>query len=54
MSRLAGFRRLPFRERLFVKIAFDAPSSEYTDAILEHVKKGLPEDTLLQWQPGQL
>jgi len=53
VSRLAGSRPLPSRERFFVKIAFGAPSSEYTDVILEYLKKGLPDDTLLRWQPGE-
>lgn len=36
-----------------MKIAFDSPSSEFTDAILEHLKEALPGDTWLQWQPGK-
>lgn len=37
-----------------MKIAFVASSSEFINAILDHLKRGLPDDTLLQWQPGKL
>ncbi len=36
-----------------MKIAFVASSSEFIDAILEDLKKALPDDTLLQFQPGK-
>jgi phosphoglycerate dehydrogenase-like enzyme len=35
-----------------MRIGFFAPANEFTDAILDELKRKLKDDTLTQWQPG--